>query len=76
MTIHGNTASNSGGTNLKAGPEKPSNPVHASLARIAEDQRRKSNALRQFSRYLTLRKKGSGSIYSVVDVKKRIKRLR
>ncbi len=37
MTIHGSVGSNPGGIGSTAGPEKPENPVHASLARIAEE---------------------------------------
>ena len=37
MTIHGSAASNIGGISPNAGREKLENPVHASLARIAEE---------------------------------------
>jgi ATP-binding cassette, subfamily C, bacterial LapB len=37
VTTHSGIASNIGGISLNAGPEKSENPVHASLARIAEE---------------------------------------
>src|SRR6266851_3701573 len=37
MTIHGSVGPNLGGIGPGAGPEKLENPVHASLARIAEE---------------------------------------